>query len=78
MLFVFVVLVILVASYCSFVGGTMVLIAKITFNFYYLWGGGNLGHVTQIRRANVGFPIPWRLNIKFGLDCQCILGELGA
>ena len=71
MLFVSVVFVILVVSYCSFVGGTVVLIAQVTVYFYYLWDGGNLGHVTQIRRTNVGLPIPWKLNIKFGLDCPC-------
>ena len=35
--------------------------------FFTIYGrGGHLGQVTKIQRANIHFPYPWMLHIKFG------------
>ena len=37
--------------------------------------GGHLGHVTQMPLTNFPCPYPRTFDIKFGFDCQAVLGK---
>ena len=43
---------------------------KILKDFYHIWDGGHLGHVTSIMLSDFYFLVPESFHTKFGSDRQ--------